>query len=62
MNPEIFMDAGFDISFEDVGVARVTGFCPMCQAQVFGSLADLAVEDMVAHLNLFHDTSVRGRA
>jgi hypothetical protein len=50
------------LSFGNRGRVGVTGFCPFCQSQVFGSLVDAATEDLLAHLDEFHPCSYKGKA
>lgn len=47
-------DEVISVRMEEVGVARVTAFCPECDIQVFGSCYCTVEGDLVAHMNEFH--------
>jgi hypothetical protein len=51
----------YEIPQSDVGM-RVTSFCPLCKAQVFGFLFKAVIDDLVDHMNCMHKRGRSGRA
>jgi len=52
---------GYEVSTHEVGI-RVTCFCPVCKAQVFGSLHSGNLDDLITHMNSMHPTHRPGNA